>query len=87
MAYLGDGNNVCNSLLLTCALVGMDLTVVCPAGYEPDHEIFEKALMYAEETGSNIEITSNVLMELKMQMLFILMFGLVWVTKLKNCNV
>ncbi len=60
MAYLGDGNNVCNSLLLTCALVGMDLTVVCPAGYEPDQEIFEKALMYAEETGSNIEITSNV---------------------------
>jgi len=36
------------------------LTVVCPAGYEPDQEIFEKALMYAEETGSNIEITSNV---------------------------
>ena len=61
MAYLGDGNNVCNSLLLTCALVGMDLTVVCPVGYEPDQEIFEKALMYAEETGSNIEITSNVL--------------------------
>ena len=60
MAYLGDGNNVCNSLLLTCALVGMDLTVVCPVGYEPDNEIFEKALMYAEETGSNIEITSNV---------------------------
>ncbi len=60
MAYLGDGNNVCNSLLLTCALVGMDLTVVCPVGYEPDQEIFEKALMYAEETGSNIEITSNV---------------------------
>ncbi|MBZ2165075.1 ornithine carbamoyltransferase [Methanobacterium spitsbergense] len=60
MAYLGDGNNVCNSLLLTCALVGMDLTVICPAGYEPDQEIFEKALMYAEETGSNIEITSNV---------------------------
>jgi ornithine carbamoyltransferase len=60
MAYLGDGNNVCNSLLLTCALVGMDLTVVCPVGYEPDQEIFEKALLYAEETGSNIEITSDV---------------------------
>jgi ornithine carbamoyltransferase len=60
MAYLGDGNNVCNSLLLTCALVGMDLTVICPVGYEPDQEIFEKALMYAEETGSNIEMTSKV---------------------------
>ena len=37
MAFLGDGNNVCNSLLLACALVGMDLTVVCPEGYEPDY--------------------------------------------------
>ncbi len=61
MAYLGDGNNVCNSLLLACALVGMDMTVVCPSGYEPDLEIFEEAQMFAEETGSNIQITSNVL--------------------------
>ncbi|MDD3984456.1 MAG: ornithine carbamoyltransferase [Methanobacterium sp.] len=60
MTYLGDGNNVCNSLLLACALVGMDITVVCPEGYEPDQEIFKKALLYAKETGSNIEITSNV---------------------------
>ena len=61
MAYLGDGNNVCNSLLLACALIGMDMTVVCPSGYEPDLEIFEEAQMFAEETGSNIQITSNVL--------------------------
>ena len=61
MAYLGDGNNVCNSLLLACALVGMDMTVVCPSGYEPDLEIFEEAQMLAEETGSNLQITSNVL--------------------------
>ena len=61
MAYLGDGNNVCNSLLLACALVGMDMTVVCPLGYEPNIEIFEEAQMLAEETGSNLQITSNVL--------------------------
>ena len=60
MAFLGDGNNVCNSLLLACALVGMDLTVVCPDGYEPDTDIFEEALMIAEKSGSKIEITSNV---------------------------
>jgi len=60
MAYLGDGNNVCNSLLLVCALVGMDLTVVCPNGYEPDNEIFEEAIMLSKESGSNIEITSKV---------------------------
>lgn len=61
LAYLGDGNNVCNSLLLACALVGMDMTVVCPSGYEPNIEIFEEAQMLAEETGSNLQITSNVL--------------------------
>jgi ornithine carbamoyltransferase len=60
MAYLGDGNNVCNSLLLACALVGMDLTVVCPDGYEPDAVIFEEAIMIAEKSGSKLEITNNV---------------------------
>lgn len=60
MAFLGDGNNVCNSLLLACALVGMDLTVVCPDGYEPDNDIFEEALMFTEKSGSKLEITSNV---------------------------
>jgi ornithine carbamoyltransferase len=65
MAYLGDGNNVCNSLLLACALVGMDLTVVCPDGYEPDTEIFEEALMIAEKSGSKLEITNNVFVGVK----------------------
>lgn len=65
MAYLGDGNNVCNSLLLACSLVGMDMTVVCPEGYEPDNEIFEEAVMLSEESGSNIQITSNVLQGIK----------------------
>lgn len=60
MAYLGDGNNVCNSLLLACALVGMDLTVICPEGYEPDSKIFEKAEDFAMESGANLEITSDV---------------------------
>ncbi|ADZ08343.1 Ornithine carbamoyltransferase [Methanobacterium lacus] len=60
MAFLGDGNNVCNSLLLACAYVGMDMTVVCPLGYEPDAEIYDEALKIAEKTGSKIEITPIV---------------------------
>lgn len=60
MAFLGDGNNVCNSLLLACAYVGMDMTVVCPTGYEPDASIYEEALKIAEKTGSKIEITPIV---------------------------
>jgi ornithine carbamoyltransferase len=61
MSYIGDGNNVCNSLLLACALVGMNITVICPPGYEPDIAIVEDAQMLAEETGSIIEVTNNVL--------------------------
>lgn len=60
LAFVGDGNNVCNSLLLAAALVGMDMTAVCPQGYEPDQEIFKQAQKYAEKSGSKIEITSNV---------------------------
>ena len=60
MAFLGDGNNVCNSLLLACAYVGMDMTVVCPQGYEPDAVIYKEALIIAEKTGSKIEITPIV---------------------------
>ena len=60
MAFLGDGNNVCNSLLLACAYVGMDMTVVCPPGYEPDATIYNEALKIAKTTGSTIEITPIV---------------------------
>jgi ornithine carbamoyltransferase len=60
MAFLGDGNNVCNSLLLIASLVGMDITVACPNGYEPDFSILKKAIKQAHMSGSDIEITSNV---------------------------
>ena len=42
-SWIGDGNNVCNSAILACALTGMKMTVACPEGYEPDREIVEKA--------------------------------------------
>jgi ornithine carbamoyltransferase len=60
MAFLGDGNNVCNSLLLIAPLVGMDITVICPHGYEPDSSILKKAIELAHKSGSGIKITSNV---------------------------
>lgn len=60
MAYVGDGNNVVNSLLLATALLGMDFTVACPLGYEPDPEILKEALQIAEETGSKLEVTPHV---------------------------
>jgi len=42
-SWIGDGNNVCNSAILACALTGMRMTVACPEGYEPNSEIVDKA--------------------------------------------
>lgn len=56
LAYVGDGNNVCNSLLLGTAIVGMHMTAACPPGYEPNVEILEEARRIARETGSVIEV-------------------------------
>jgi len=39
LAWIGDGNNVCNSALLSCACMGVTVDVACPPGYEPDAEI------------------------------------------------
>jgi len=41
--WIGDGNNVCHSFMLGCALSGMPLTVATPAGYEPNEDIVERA--------------------------------------------
>ena len=60
LAFLGDGNNVCNSLLLASAFVGMDMNVVCPPEYNPDSEIFNKAKNYASKTGSELKIINDV---------------------------
>ena len=55
VAWLGDGNNVCNSLIGGAAITGMDVSVACPAGYEPDERIVEKA----REMGCETLITST----------------------------
>ena len=57
--YVGDGNNVTNSLLTGCASFGIDITVSCPAGFEPDTNELNKAKEIAEKTGSKIEIIND----------------------------
>ncbi|MCK4718553.1 MAG: ornithine carbamoyltransferase [Thermoplasmata archaeon] len=54
LAYVGDGNNVCNSLMLGAAIVGMDMVVSCPEGYEPDQALFMKAQEIAERNESSV---------------------------------
>jgi ornithine carbamoyltransferase len=59
MTYLGDGNNVCNSLLLGGALAGMEVRAACPPGYLPDRGITEKAIQVAGEKGGEVAVMDD----------------------------
>ncbi len=54
LAYVGDGNNVTNSLALGCALAGMQFSAGCPVGYEPDAEIIACARGLAGEDSIRV---------------------------------
>lgn len=56
LVYSGDGNNVANSLLVGCALMGLDVTIACPKGYEPMEKYVEFAKNAALKTGSKVSI-------------------------------
>jgi ornithine carbamoyltransferase len=55
LAYVGDGNNVAHSLMLTGARLGMDVMVATPAGYEPNAEILRTAQELAAEAGASVQ--------------------------------
>ncbi len=59
LAYVGDGNNVCNSLLIGCAEVGMHVAAGVPKGYEPDPLLLGAARRIAGETDAQIEIVHD----------------------------
>jgi len=59
LAYVGDGNNVAHSLLLTAACLGSNIIIACPPGYEPKPEIVGRALVIAARTGATVEITND----------------------------
>jgi ornithine carbamoyltransferase len=56
IGYVGDGNNLANSWLLGAAMLGMELTIACPKGYEPDRGVLREAKKRAKETGAKITI-------------------------------
>ena len=59
IAYIGDGNNVCHSLLLASAKAGCELIVATPPGFEPNPEILKKAEEDAQETEARFQLTNN----------------------------
>jgi ornithine carbamoyltransferase len=61
LAYLGDGNNVCNSLMLGAAVCGMDFVAACPKGYEPSIELTKKAQSIAKKNKGSLQIVEDPL--------------------------
>jgi ornithine carbamoyltransferase len=60
VAWIGDGNNMANSWIEAAALLGFELRLACPEGYEPDHQIFEAAktktkLLITEDPDEAVE--------------------------------
>jgi ornithine carbamoyltransferase len=60
LAYIGDGNNVAHSLLLMGALLGVDVAVATPAGYEPQPEVVKQAQQAAARSGTQIGISNDL---------------------------
>jgi ornithine carbamoyltransferase len=59
LVFVGDGNNVCHSLMLFAAKVGMDFIASTPRGYEPNPKVFKCASHEAQANGSTLDINHN----------------------------
>ena len=59
LAYVGDGNNVMHSLLLTAAQLGSRIRIATPKGYGPDGQILADAKEIARQTGAKIELMTD----------------------------
>jgi ornithine carbamoyltransferase len=59
LAYVGDGNNVAHSLLLTCACLGSSIRIATPKGYEPNARIVADAKKIAKQTGARMEFFTD----------------------------
>lgn len=60
VAFVGDGNNVCHSLLQACAMLGVDVTVVGPKGNQPDATIVEECEALGAGSGAKVTVTSDL---------------------------
>jgi ornithine carbamoyltransferase len=59
LAYVGDGNNVANSLMLTAVRLGLDFSIACPPGYLPNPDIVAQAKESAAIFGGSLFITNS----------------------------
>lgn len=59
LAYVGDGNNMANSLMFGCGKMGIDCAVASPKGYEPDNEVTELAKSDFLASGAKLTVTND----------------------------
>jgi len=59
LAYIGDGNNICHSLLLLCPMLGVNISVACPARYQPDPGVLNRAQASAAVSGAKVAVTDD----------------------------
>jgi len=59
LTYLGDGNNVAHSLLIICSLLGINISIASPKGYQPDPDVTDAARKLAASSGSGLLITAD----------------------------
>ncbi len=59
LSYVGDGNNVCNSLLFICAKLGVNMRIGSPQGYEPERKVFSFSKSQAERNNAYVKLFSN----------------------------
>jgi len=60
LAFVGDGNNVCHSLMIGAAILGVDMLIVCPAGHEPCQSVARRSLKLSAITGAPLMITDEI---------------------------
>ena len=58
-AWIGDGNNVCNSWLLGAGIMGMNISVATPKGYAPNKDVLKRAKELADKSGSKLDVTRD----------------------------
>jgi len=59
LAWIGDGNNVCNTLLIGCSRMGINMQVASPSNYKPNRDAYELAKKASEKTRSKIEVIDD----------------------------
>lgn len=60
VAYVGDGNNVCHSLMHCATMLGADMTVVTPKGYEPETAVADQCRAFCTESGATLTISNKL---------------------------